>query len=249
MYRNPSKLYKRHVANLRELQLAIGHTSRLARSAIASKDPQRSLRSLLRLYSFLVGAWAEARLRKLLHEEYGLSDQEREKIEAQCSQLEQWQTAVDLAFRKHYKIPKATLDEKSLGVTRAARHAALQDVLSNELRILIEIRNKLAHGQWIYPFNREGTVVEQEKYRLINQENLQSLQSKFALVRHLADAIHDLVVSPETFERDFENHFRKLLQVRTNLTTKDYRKYETALIKKREDARKKKKPNSCTDRH
>lgn len=87
MSRNPSKIYSQHVANLQELELAISHISRLARAEIASKDPQRSLRSLLRLYSFLVGAWIETRLRKLLHEEFGFSSTERELIEKKTSQL------------------------------------------------------------------------------------------------------------------------------------------------------------------
>lgn len=237
MSRNPSKLYKQHVANLHELELAISHTGRLARIAIASKDPQQSLRSLLQLYAFLVGAWAETRLSKLLHEEFGFTEAERNIVFSKSTQLEQWQETVDLAFRKHHKITKAPLDERSLGVAHAARRAALLDVLSKELRIIIEIRNKLAHGQWVYPLNNEGTAVEPEKYRLINQENIQSLQFKLSLLTHLADAVHDLVVSPKTFERDFENHFKKLFQVRTNLVTKNYKKYESCLISSREKAR------------
>lgn len=232
-----------HVANLRELELAISHTGRLARAEIASKDPQQSLRSLLRLYSFLVGAWAETRLKKLLHEEFGFSNVEREQIGRKSSQLEQWQETVDLAFRKHHSVKKAPLDERTLGVAHAARRGSLQDVLSNELKILIEIRNRLAHGQWVYPFNTEGTAVESDKYQLINKENLQSLQFKYSLARHLADAVHDLVVSPQTFERDFEDHFKKLFQVRTNLVSKDYSKYEASLVSSREKARAARKSN------
>ena len=81
----------------------------------------------------------------------------------------------------------------------------------------MRFETSFAHGQWVYPLNNVGTAVESDKYKLINKENLQSLQFKFDLIGHLADAIHDLVVSPETFERDFEKHFRKLLQTRTNL--------------------------------
>lgn len=237
MSRFPSKIYKYHVANLRELQLALGHAGRLARTEIASNDPQQGLKSLLRLYSFLVGAWIETRLRKLLHEEFGFTESERNQIEQKSSQFEQWKETVDLAFRKHHKITKAPLNERSLGVAHAARRAALHDVLSNELRILIEIRNKLAHGQWVYPFNNEGDAVEQDKYKLINKENLQSLQFKYSLAGHLADAVHDLVVSPTTFERDFEGHFKKLYQVQTNLVTKDYEKYKESLVSSREKSR------------
>jgi hypothetical protein len=237
MTRNPSRIYKYHVANLRELELAIGHTGRLARSEIASKDPQKSLQSLLRLYAFLIGAWAETRLNKLLHEEFGFNDQLRELIKAKSSQLEQWHEAVDQAFRKHHNVPNAQLNDRTLGVSHAARRTALQDVLSNDLKIIIEIRNKLAHGQWVYPFNNGGTLIEHGKFQLINQENILSLQFKFALVAHLADAVHDLVVSPTTFERDFDDHFRCLNQARINLEKRSYPKYEAGLIKSREMAR------------
>lgn len=237
MPRNPTKLYSQHVANLRELQAALGNVARLARAAIASQDPERSLRTLLRLYAFLLGAWAECRLRKLLHEEFGFSEAERTAI-LQCkTQLEQWQATVDAAFRKHYKLPQAELNTRTLGVTVSARRDALLEVLNEDLRIIIEIRNKLAHGQWIYPFNSEGTIVEQDKYKRINKENLLSLEFKLAMLEHLADAVHDLVVSPRTFERDFDGHFKKLFQVQTNLTKRDYEKYKQALVNSRQRAR------------
>jgi len=79
--------------------------------------------------------------------------------------------------------------------------------------------------------------VEPDKFKLINKENLQSLQFKYSLAEHLADAVHDLVVSPTTFERDFEGHFKKLYQVRTNLVTKDYEKYKASLVLSREKSR------------
>jgi hypothetical protein len=215
----------------------MGHVARLARSAVASSDPQCSLRSLLRLYSFLIAAWAECRLQKLLHEEFGFQATERDEILAESTQLKQWQLTVDTAFRKHHGITKAPLNERSLGVAHAARRDARQDVLNHELRIPIEIRNKLAHGQWVYPFNTEGSVIDADKYRLINKENIQSLQLKFAPVGHFADAVHDLVVSPRTFERDFESHFRRLFQARTNLTTKAYSDYEQSLQNSRRASR------------
>jgi len=233
----PSKIYRHHVANLRELELAIGHAARIARAEIASGDPRNSLRSMLRLYSFLVGAWAECRLQKLLHETNGFSEKEREVIGQAKTQLEQWERTVDLGFRKHHQVWKAPLIAKNIGVTHAARREALHAVLSNELRIIIEIRNKLAHGQWIYPFNSNGDAVEPDKHKLINKENLQSLQFKYALVGYLADTVHDLVVSPATFERDFDSHFNKLLQVKINLKTRSYEKYRDALVRRRQKAR------------
>lgn len=231
--RAPSKIYRYHVANLRELERAIEQTARLARAEIARGDPQQSLRSLLRLHSFLLGAWAECRLSKLLHEQFGFSNEERAYILGADTQLEQWQRTVDSAFRKHHKVPRAKLTGRVLGVSHAARREALHDVLLNELRIIIEIRNKLAHGQWVYPLNNAGNSVEPRKYELINKENLLSLQFKYALLGYLTDAVHDLVVSPTTFQRDFDEHFKHLEQVRLNLAVKDYKSYEKSLVASR----------------
>lgn len=237
MQRNPTKVYGYHVANLRELDAALTNVARPARAAIASNDPERSLRTLLRLYAFLLGAWAECRLKKLLHEEFGFADAEREAILAYGTQLEQWQAAVDAAFRKHYKLPNAELNARNLGVAASARRDALLGILDYDLRIVVEIRNKLAHGQWIYPLNSEATQVEQDKYKLINKENLLSLEFKLAMLQHLADAVHDLVVSPRAFERDFESHFRRLFQAQANLRRRPYEKYAQSLVRSRERAR------------
>ena len=237
MPRNPSKLYSQHVANLRALEAALGSVARLARSAIASGDPERGLRTLLRLYSFLVGAWAECRLLKLLHEELGFSGAERLAILARGTQLDQWESTVDAALRKHFGVPKAKLSASSLGATPSARRDLLLAILRDDLRIIIEIRNKLAHGQWIYPFNSAGTSVENDKYLLINKENLLSLEFKWAMIGHLADAIHDLVVSPRTFDRDFDSHFKKLFQAQMNLKRRDYSKYAKSLVDSRQKAR------------
>jgi hypothetical protein len=235
--RAPSKVYMHHVENLRELERAIAQTARLAKAEIARDDPQQSLRSLLRLYSFLLGAWAECRLRKLLHEQFGFGEQDRERILDANSQLEQWQLTVDGAFRKHHNIPKAELTSRVLGVSAAARRDALHSVLSSELKIIIEIRNKLAHGQWVYPFNNAGTAVEPDKFALINKENFLSLQFKYALLRHLADAVHDLVVSLAAFQRDFDEHFKHLEQVRMNLKVKSYKSYADSLVASRQKHR------------
>ncbi|HSP84813.1 MAG TPA: hypothetical protein VLN09_03580, partial [Psychrobacter sp.] len=70
-----------------------------------------------------------------------------------------------------------------------------------------------------------------------NKENFQSLQFKLSLIKHLVNVIHDLVISETTFKRDFDSHFNKLLQVRTNLKTKSYQRYEESLILSREKAR------------
>jgi len=235
--RQPSNIYTYHVENLRELEKALANVGRLAKDEIAKRDSQNSLRSLLRLYTFLIGAWAECRLKKLLHEEYGFSAAERRAIESAKSQHKMWSKAVEHAFRKHYNIPHGDLNRSSLGDIKAAYFDELLASLNNELRILIEIRNKLAHGQWRFPLNSSGTNIQIEKEQLISRENLLTLKIKSKLIGKIADAVHDLVVSPSTFERDFDNHFSRLSQARMDLTRRSYEKYRDKLINAREKAR------------
>ena len=227
------RIYAYHVKNLQEVEKGLSSISRSARSAISRNDPHDNLQSSIRLYALVLGAWAETRLNKLLYEESRLLEAQRDEILSRNSKLEQWQLLVKRAFRIHYNLPHAMLNESNLGVANAARYNALQEILDRELKVIIQIRNKLAHGQWYYPLNGNGTAVNSEYFRNINDENIMSLQYKFSLLKHLAQMIHDLVVSPPTFERDFECHFRKLEQVRQRLNVQKYSDYVARLIANR----------------
>jgi len=227
------KLYQFHVSNLRSIEIAINNTALSARKAIAEKN-QNAITSFVRLYSFLLGAWAETRLSKLLFEKNGITQDERRIVLSQQTQSERWHKAVEIAFRKQYNIPSAPLTEKTLPHSAFSRYASLVDILNNDLRSIIEIRNKLAHGQWVYPLNNEGSDVETEKYNSLRQENLLALKFKMSLITSLALIIHDLFVSMPTFERDFDEHYKQIITTRTNLQRRSYDKYAQMLIDKRQ---------------
>ena len=227
-------VYRYHVANLREVQAALKNVSLLARATIARRGHESDrLRSLVSLYALLLGCWAETRLMKLLSEPGAFNDHEVTEILGATSQLSKWKELVDLSFRKHCKLQGKKLTRISLGVANYARREILHQVLYDDVAIVIQIRNKLAHGQWMYPLNEGGTTVNADYCNRLRNENIQSLQFKFALLGHLADLTHDLAVSPETFERDFDAHFRKLEQARTNLKKRPYSTYVDNLVARR----------------
>ena len=92
-------LYKYYVTNLRSLEIAVKSTALSTRRAI-SENNINSIQSFVRLYAFLVGAWAETRLGKLLLEQSGFSSMDRKTILEESTQLDQWFKTVELAFRK-----------------------------------------------------------------------------------------------------------------------------------------------------
>ena len=224
----PKELYHYHVRNLRVIDGAMRRVARACRGAISRAD-EPSVASFVPVYALLLGAWGECRLRKLVYEPSGFDQTEREAILCKPSQLEQWQLAVELAFRKQYGIPKASLTNDTLAHSAHSRYAELGDLLATDLRPVIELRNRLAHGQWAYPLNHAGDDVAVEHMRALRSENLLSLQYKKTLLGHLADAINDLVVSRPAFERDFDAHFRGIVATRRDLVKRDYDGYAAGM--------------------
>jgi hypothetical protein len=233
------KLYQFHVANLQEIDRAMDKTARSLSLAISQSD-EITASAFMRLYALLLGAWAECRLRKLIYEPQGFDDGERNTIQIESTQLNQWQKAVVVAFRRQYKIPKAVLSIDVLPHSAYSRYTTLSELLTNDLGSVIELRNKLAHGQWVYPLNSDGDDVAQEQMDALRVENLLSLRFKKTLLESLSSAIHDLVVSRPTFERDFDDHLRIIVETQRNLKNRDYQswvkimrqKYERGKVKK-----------------
>ncbi|MFA6188791.1 MAG: hypothetical protein WC680_05885 [Sulfuricurvum sp.] len=226
------KMYKYHVANMHSIEIAIDQTALSARQSIADEN-NKAIRSFVSLYAFLIGAWAENRLKKLLYEKDAFSPTERKTILVQNTQLDQWNKILEVSYRKHYKLPKAQITGMTIPLTAFARYQILLDTLNTDLQDVIEIRNKLAHGQWIYPFTNDGLKVETNKYNTLQNANLLALQFQWSLIKNLSNVIHDLVVSLQTFDRDFDKNFKLITNTRINLKKRSYQQYASQLIAKR----------------
>lgn len=158
---------------------------------------------------------------KLLYEPAAFSDAERQGLLAQTA-LARWTAVVEIGFRRHYRIPTAALQPPALPKTAHARCTILVDVIYEDLKSIITLRNKLAHGQWIYPLTEDLADIAQEQMDALRQETLLSLKQKASLIDWLCACIHDLVVSLPTFERDFDRHFARIEQTRRNVIARDY---------------------------
>ena len=235
----PNKIYEFHVSNLQIIDASINRVALSLRRAISQRDEVTTY-TFVRLYALLLGAWAECRLCKLLYEPSGFNGQARDRINSTSTHLDRWQTAVELAFRKHYGVPRAVLSQISLPHSAYSRYITLINMLQADLRPIIELRNKLAHGQWVYPLNNEGNDVAQEQMDSLLVENLLSLQFKKALISHLSMAIHDLVVSQPTFERDFDKRYQDIVDTRRNLQTRNYQSWVAQMQKKYQRGKEKK---------
>jgi hypothetical protein len=223
-----SKLYRYHVVNLQAVQTGLTHIARACREAISRRDEART-KALTRVYALLLAAWAECRLRKLLLEPNGFTKGDQTTIREKASQVERWHAGVEKAFRRHYSVPNAHLKPPAVPHAAFARLHEITDMLNTDLGPVIELRNRLAHGQWQYAFTSDENEIAEEQMKALRNENLLSLETKRNLLEVLAEILHDLVVSLPTFERDFDDHFRSIAQNRVNLKTRTYEKYAEQL--------------------
>ena len=216
--------YASHVENLRAVEIACEQIYRQLKACLASKQDAAS-DALRKTFTLLVGAWAEVRLLKLIHEPHGFSDADRADILGQRTKLEQWKRATELGFRRHYNVPNAALSLNSLPGTAALRYSEIHMLITSDMTPIIEIRNKLAHGQWARTFNNDMTDISGPMMALLNTENALSISFKRRILEALSRIIHDLVVSRPTFERDFDNNYKILNQAKSNLRTRSYEKW------------------------
>lgn len=234
-----AQLYKYHCANRGRIESAIKRISLNLRRAVASED-RHTIKAFLPLYGLLIGASAEASLQKILCEPTPFTIGRREHVLESSTHLERWKRLVDAAFRTHFGLNEKTpLDKNTIPLQEFAIYTELVDLLDHELRIIIEIRNKLAHGQWEYPLNEDCTDVLPEKKKLLDRENLVSLELKHSIIDNLLKIIRDLSVSHRTVVRDFPLFYRRIQNARCRLTTVSYDKYKLVLVARRKRGLKK----------
>lgn len=224
-------LYNAHVLNLRAVQAGIVRIERELRAAIARQD-QPSSETLLNILLLLTGAWAECRLRKLLYEPSGFDDVERATVLNSQNQIASWQCALELGYRKRYGVPTAALSERTLSHTAWMRYRAIYTLIDTELRPIIEMRNTLAHGQWSRPLNSAGNDVVGTMIAAMKRENALTSRFKFTLLEALANLVHDLVSSVNAFERDYDVHYKHIVDTRRDLQTRDYGRWIALMVDK-----------------
>ena len=198
------------------IQLAI-------RRAISTSD-QPTTASFVPLFALLIGAWAECRLKKVLYEPSGFEAAARTAIFSVRSQYDRWTAALGAAFRKRFGVATAALNKNSMPFTAAARYDEARELLETELRPIIELRNRFAHGQWKYLLTDDEAGVSTSQMAVFARENFLTLQYKRDLLQHLASLINDLVAST-VFDRDFDAHHRLIMHTRSRLRRQKYPDY------------------------
>jgi len=227
-------LYKDHCKNVWKIEKAIKLIQINLRRYISTEQEENEY-IYTKLLSYLVTCWSEVRILKLTHEQSAFTQREIDQIKSSRTLKGKWLSALNISICKAYNINitnDQSLISRKLDFTPRRRYEGLIDLIQNDLLESISVRNRIAHGQWWIAFTRDLKNTSKKLTAKLHKENIVNLQLQLKLFISLGQIIHDLAVSPATFERDFDINYKKIEQQRNNLHNRDYNKYKQKMREK-----------------
>lgn len=231
------ELYRYHSDNYRAVAAGFEQALESLQRAVAAED-DRAVEAQSRVAAFLLSAKIEARFHKLSFEP-PVPDEFRARVNRRegrsPSLIEKWKRTVRGAFSLYYATSGDFMSSDA--PAEAREQCGLHLEALPHLESVIELRNKIAHGQWQHALNREGTEINPEKTKQLQEDNLLSLHLKDRVAQIVADAVNDLVVSKRTHDRDLKKHQRSLNDVLRELETRSYEKFAENIRSRERKAR------------
>lgn len=222
--------FRKHSDNLRAVSAGLTQAERAHKCAIRRGDVAAT-DFAARMHQLMIGLLAEAELRKIVSDPGGFNDKERLVLLQERSQLDRWLRAVEFAFRRHYTIPlHLEIDESTTAAGVPTQNAVLSSLLREDLSPIIQDRNNLAHAQWQWLLNYKETDFTG---RAEPPLNYLASQRRGAVIKHLADLIHALVVSEPTFQRDYASLYEAITDTRAKIDGPDYPEFASFLRSRR----------------
>ncbi len=214
-----------HTKNLRAINTSMDRLSLSIRRAIRKED-KKTVSALTPYYALSLGMWSEVRLLKLLHERRGFTLEEIKEILSR-NLIEMWKFVVEMSFRKHYKKDELTI--KTLKHTKYQQYQTIKESLDQELIPVIELRNRLAHGQLTYTLCSDRTGINTQLMANLNRENIVTLQLKRRLLDHIARIIHSIAVFHPNFDKDFDKNYDIVINATEQIQECDFEAYSRYL--------------------
>lgn len=238
---NNEVIYAAHVENLKYIQYSIDEIFTLAKLKIKCKQENTdNFKSIIRLLILQLGIWSEARYNKLICE-YKYNSSTKDKIFTELElnllnlnkeKIKQWNTIVELSFRKHYNIYIGyELSAVNLGQDKFDKYINIVDIIKIHLQSIIEIRNKLAHGHWINQLTPNAQQINNINITSIDSENILTLEKKYQILKYLSQILHDLIISQSTFDRDFDKYYKEIIDRKIFLDKHATLKYQQLVTK------------------
>lgn len=207
--------------NRRQVRLAITHLNRFHLRAIRRKTKVNELLLDNLFAKLLLPLWVsllETEFNILLYENYAFTKKFMESTNVfVLSECDKWIALTGFFFREQYLgSHKRQLTIITLGDTNYHRYTTIVEVINDDLKPYIELRNRIAHGQWAIAFNTGGTTANQKITQHAWTLSKKDLMLLKAFMGNLIGLLKLLIISKNTFERDYDQYINRI-----NLAKKD----------------------------
>ncbi len=164
----------------------------------------------------------EAQFNLLISENEHFTKDFMDKINTEdLSIVEKWDSLNDYYFKvQYFKRQDRELNELNLGLTNFSRYTAIHNFIHNNLKLFVEMRNKLAHGQWAVSFNRSGNDKNQQITTNIWKLSKKEIMLIKSISKNLPPLMKLLITSRKTFERDVDRYMHKLIKAQNDADMK-----------------------------
>ena len=196
------------------------------RKAIATKD-EKTVQSLSRHFALALGMWSEVLLLKVLHERSAFTFDEIDQT-LKIGAIDRWKELVRLCFRKHFHV--TDLNVLTLRHSRFSQYKTLMETLENELLPIINLRNRLAHGQLRYTLGDSCSSIDERLMQQLRRENILTLQLKRRILFYISRIVRSLAIWHPKFDDHFDRYYSVVVCSTHMVKTSKYKDYCEELI-------------------
>jgi len=206
---------KAYAKNRRKIKKAITQINRSLNQAI--KENKKELEDAnIRMIIILYSAYLEASLGYIVHFYAAqITVSNKDKVLGQRSEIDKWNYLIDLLFRKNCLDGKRkAFNLLNLGHTNFHRYQYINSLTNTEIKTTIELRNKLAHGQWALAFTSEGDGTNQAMTTKLWTLTKKDVLATKNIVTNFIDLVEKLTSSDTQFSTTFDKVVHKLESVK-----------------------------------
>lgn len=219
------EIYKLNCENLKSVITSYKTIERDLKLSLRRNDQHVKHHELYLL--FLSGSYIENMYYKLVYEP-NFTEHDRNSVQSHSTRNslnKKWQLLLEYGFRTAYNIKESEDLEVNLKFTPRQYYKELKNFINQELSTIIQIRNKVAHGQFIHPFNNTRTNLNRDMQNLMEAQNLFTIRLRIKKFEAISKVIHDLIITPQIFKRDFDDYYEKYERVSFNCSPTKYQEF------------------------
>jgi len=135
--------------------------------------------------------------------------------------VEKWILLLDYFFREQYfKNQDRALNITTLGHTAYYRYDTLKRIILNDLNLFVELRNKIAHGQWAVALNCDLLQKNQTLTTHIWKLTKKEMMLIKSLHKNLPPILKLLIQTKKIFERDYDKYVNRMIKANNDADLK-----------------------------